>query len=216
MIPLRIAQFIGPLKVSAASSAAINLSRWLVFRTSQFTAARVVTASKSAAMPIWMFCITSRQDQAGCLAVVDRCWTALLEWSPDVIHVHRPECVPLALRAAQDGVPVVLSVHGLPDERTAEAIRHQSIHAITVPNEYMRARLATDFACPVDRISVLPYGFQPERFELPAANSPPVVIGCFADEDVAYSVSMLRAALELEPILSDAKVVMVVSHENLG
>ena len=44
------------------------------------------------------------------------------------------------------------------DERTAEAIRHQSIHAITVPNEYMRARLATDFACPVDRISVLPYG----------------------------------------------------------
>ncbi|NET73846.1 MAG: glycosyltransferase family 4 protein, partial [Sphaerospermopsis sp. SIO1G2] len=87
-------------------------------------------------------------------------------------------------------------------------------HAITVPSKFLRARLAADFGCTVDRISVLPYGLQPTRFALKQAQTPPVTIGCFADEDVTYTVGMLRAALELEPILGGARVVIVVSQQS--
>ena len=114
MIPLRIAQFIGPLKVSAASSAAINQSRWLISaqhhslllssggdREQECHDANMDVLHYKPTGPGWLF--------GGRRQMLD----TLLEWSPDVIHVHRPECVPLALRAAHDGVPVVLSVHGL-------------------------------------------------------------------------------------------------------
>ena len=214
MIPLRIAQVIGSLKVSAASSAAINISRWLSNaehhsliitssgdRVAECEATGQSLLSYKPAGPSWLF--------GGRKQLLE----SLRAWSPDVLHVQRPEAIPLALRAAKDGVPVVYSVHGLPDERTAEAILQPSIAAVTVPNEYMRSRMAAEFGCSADRISVFAVWASARSFRY-EAQAVPQTVGCFADEDVSYSISMIRAAIELEPILSQANIHMVVSAAN--
>lgn len=222
MIGLRIAHLIGSLHASAASSFAINLARWLM----QNEHDALLLSSGGVREPECQDegLAVQRYADKGLRMLAGRgrkLLARLTEWKPDVIHVHRLAQVPLGGDlACKLGVPLVVSVHCPIEPDDAETLDRPYIEYVTVPNEEFRAHLVARLGLDRDRVVVLPYGVDMERFARPAPRTGVRTVGTVTrfDDQRDGAVMLIEALASLREQDHDVRGLIVGSgagHEDL-
>ena len=140
VIPMRIAHLVGSMKVSAATSSMLNISRWLAQHDHQPLILTEGGDRYDEADQDRLDVMTYQPSGASWLFGGRKQFVAqVTDWKPDVIHVHRLACLPLALRLSGGELPIVCSVHGEVTERHAELVGDAAVQAVVVANEFMRS-----------------------------------------------------------------------------
>lgn len=104
----------------------------------------------------------------------------LSEWTPDVIHVHSIDALPLALKLANAlSIAVVAGSYAMPEDDVAISLNDTRIAWVVVPSEAHRAHYITGLGIERDRVTMLPCGVDLERVtsSFPRQSGGPLVVG---------------------------------------
>lgn len=215
MIDLRVAHLISSLHVSAAASGAINLLRWL--KRNQHEVIVMTTGGEREADIAELDIPIIKYEKGGpgwWLKGRRRLLSALKEWHPDLIHVHRLESVRLARDLANRlDIPFVSSVHQPVEAKAAEPLADPAL--VLVPSEAQRAHYAGRIGLARDRVAVLPYGLDVDRFRAEPGEGPVTTIGSVGHftEDIAGFRQLVTAVIALREAGHEVKALLVGSGD---
>ena len=186
MIGLRIAHLVGSLNPSAAASCAINLIRWLQVNGHEALLLTTGGVREEECRNDGLDVHCYQENGFRLLTGGGRqLLNDLSEWRPDVLHVHRLASVPLGINLARKlGVPLIVGIHEPIEAEEAEPLANPVVDVIAVPNEALRAHLVGRLGLSRDTVTVMPYGFDLERFATDRPSQEVSTIGTIARFDV--------------------------------
>ncbi|MDA3960947.1 MAG: glycosyltransferase family 4 protein [Planctomycetota bacterium] len=203
MIGLRVAHLVSSLSPNGATSCAINLMRWL--RANDHDTIVLSTGGDREVNLEEAGIDLIRYEPGGAgwlLAGRRRLTKALAEWKPDLLHVHRLDCLNQGLALASKlSLPLVVSVHAWVEGNDAEILRDPGVGLVLVPTEAQRSWYCTRGGLNRDRVAVLPYGLELERFGTQPKEGPVSIIGALGNfsekaagwNDTIAAIEELRA-----------------------
>lgn len=198
MIGLRVAHLVSSLNPNGATSSAINLMRWLRGHGHETVVASTGGDREEHVADAGIDLVRYEPGGAGwLLAGKRRLARTLAEWQPDLLHVHRLDCLQQGIvLAGKLQLPLVVSVHAWVRGKPAEVLHDPDISLIVVPTEAQRSWYCTKVGLHRDRVAVLPYGLDLDRFvaEHTGAVDTLGMLGNFAEESSGWghTIAALR------------------------
>ena len=167
MISLRVVHILSDLSVSSAASGVINIMRWqqsqgqetlLLAGTGERLADAVTDGLDVQLLDKYALRLQKRALEAVC--------QRLLAWGVDVLHAHRVDCLPLAMKLAEQlDLPLIVNIQRSIPVEHAVALRESRVAWVQVPNQALRAHCINELGIERDRVVVLPYALTLDRIK---------------------------------------------------
>lgn len=167
MIALRIAHLLSDLSASSAASGVLNLMRW---QQAQDHASLLIAGDGERladveAEGLQRLALPQRALQVQRRAVDSLC-QQVKDWQPDVLHVHRLDCLALAVEICERlDLPMIVNIQRCVPVEQASLLREAPIAWLQVPNQAVRAHCINRLGIHRDRIVVLPFALTLDRID---------------------------------------------------
>jgi glycosyltransferase involved in cell wall biosynthesis len=117
-------------------------------------------------------------------------------WRPDLLHVHQVGCLGIFNGiAAKLSIPLIASVQRTPDAAEVELLKDPVVAMILAPSESVRAQLVGRLGCSRDRVALLPYGLDLDRYPVVDPSPEILRIGAIGRFEPRFGFEVLLDAL---------------------
>ena len=121
---------------------------------------------------------------------------AIAAWMPDLLHIHHPSCLALALPIARRlDLPVTCILHSPSQPWLLRRLRDPRIACTTVLGEHHRAGLIAGLGLSRNRVAVLPCGVHAPQAPTISPKTGPMTIGALGPDQPAAGLERLAQAL---------------------